>query len=693
MRAGRPDIPPFLVGVASIPAQAILLRELLSRGAGNELSLTLYLAIWLGGSAIGARIWGRVAGRSERFFTPSIVVGMLIVIGSVLLARFAPLPGVVPGEVPGPLAIGLFGLVVLFLAAFFTAGLFPLAARNSPSAGRAYVAEAIGALVGGLATTLLFVERVPPLAIVGIVGAVVIVGAVRKPITYAAAAILMLAAVAGVIDRIDNALFSRAWELRHPGLELKAHAATPTRVLTLSEREGEQWLFSDDSPREVLNDPYRDDRISALLLSVAPKVESILLIDFGAAYVAPVLSGAGVDRVACLLPEPEDTLLVPPAPGVVCHIGDPRRGLRNVQDTWDVIAMSGAEAVTVGSNRLWTVEAFKSMAERLSSTGVVVAIAPGGEAAPGSETISWRASVAEAMREAIGPTKVIDADDFIFVASRDRDVATLDPDTLANRYLSAGRLLETYPAIRFGVEFPRDRHRSLDAAPANTDFRPAAFAHAIARWARRAGLPARPPGFLPVLIASLGALLFVAPLFRRRTAARDGTIALIATGAASMGLDLLVLMAYQARVGVLQGGMGLLFGLFLGGSAIGAALALRVPEQSMRGFLIRVCLIQAVLILGATFLLPRFPLLPTVSATILYGLVACMLGVTCGLPFPLIARLSSAAHAWAADAIGGIFGAILVLAFVGWGIVVVGLALAALPLLATTRFLGSRGYT
>ncbi len=92
--------------------------------------------------------------------------------------------------------------------------------------------------------------------------------------------------------------------------------------------------------------------------------------------------------------------------------------------------MSGAEAVTVASNRLWTVEAFETMAQRLSPSGVVVAIAPGGEAAPGPEARSWRASVASAMTKAIGPTQAIDTDSFILVSSRDRGIATLDPDTL-----------------------------------------------------------------------------------------------------------------------------------------------------------------------------------------------------------------------------------------------------------------------
>jgi hypothetical protein len=347
----------------------------------------------------------------------------------------------------------------------------------------------------------------------------------------------------------------------------------------------------------------------------------------------------------------------------------------------------------VGSNRLWTAEAFASMSARLDAGGVVAAIAPGGQASAGPEARAWRASVGAAMRTAIGPVRTIDADDFIFVSAARSGEATLDPDTLALRYERGGKKLLSYPSARFAVEFPRTRHCILEAAPANRDLRPAAFAHALSRWARRAGLPARPPAFLPVLVAAIGLLLFGLPLLLRRSRSRDGTVVLVATGAASMGLDLLVLMAYQSRVGVLQGGMGFLLGAFLGGTAAGAALAMRAALGSTRPFLLRVCLVQAVLAAGAALLLPRLPFAPTVGASALYGLVAGALGVTCGLPFPIIAGAGTAGRAWAADAAGGIFGAVLVLAIVGWGVTVAGLALAALPLLATTRLLGSRDCT
>ena len=461
----RNDIPPFLVGIASIPAQAILLRELLARGAGNELSLTLDLALWLGGSALGARLWGRAGRRGHPPFAPLLLLGLVIVIAALAAGRFAPLPGVVPGEVPGPLAILTLGALVLFLPAFFTAGLFPLAAGFSRSAGRAYVAEAVGALVGGLGTTLLLVARVDALTILALTGVVVVSGVVRARARWIVAGLFLLGIVSGGTSRLDDILFARAWEAQHPGLELLRHAATPTRVLTLSEREGEQWLMADGSPREVISDPYRDHRIAALLLAVAPRVESVLLIDFGAASVAPVLAKAGVERVVCLLAEREDTLLVPPAPGVVCVIGDPRRSLRNVQDSWDVIALSGGEAVTVGSNRFWTAEAFESMSARLDTAGVVVAIAPGGQASAGPEAQAWRAAVASAMKDAIGPVRTIDADNFVFVSSARSGDATLDPDTLALRYERAGRSLPTYPSVRFAVEFPRRRRIAICGPP------------------------------------------------------------------------------------------------------------------------------------------------------------------------------------------------------------------------------------
>jgi hypothetical protein len=664
------------------------LRELLARGVGNELSLTFFLAVWLAGSAIGAKLWVRIGRGNASLSAPLLIAGTATVVAGLVLARLLPVPGAVTGEVAGPGAVILLGICILFVPALLTAGLFPLAASAGPSPGRAYVIEAIGALVGGCATTALMIGRVTSTAILALAIAAVAGCLLRRG--WILAILLLVAVVSGLAGRLDTILFASGWGQRHPGLMLRDHRATPTRSLALSEREGERWLFADEAPREALDDPYRDDAVAALLLAIGPDAERILLVDFGQATVAPALIGAGVSEVVCLLPEPEDTLLVPTAHGVEFRIGDPRRSLRDLPIGWDRIAVSGPEAVTVSSNRLWTSEMFALMASRLAARGVIVAIAPGGEAAVGPEAEGWRRSVASALREAVGTTRTIDADRYIFAASPDPSAASLDPDSLTRRFRRSGRVLRTYPPERFGVEYPTHRLRTLDSAPANRDAHPAAFTHALGRWIRRAGLPVDLPHLPAVAVGGLLVLLLLAPLLLAPRLERDADAVLIATGAASMGLDLLVLMTYQARVGILQGGLGALLGAFLGGTAIGGAISTAARPRSVSGYLVAICLTQVGLAVLATFMLPRLPFDPTVLSTTLFAIFACALGVTCGLPFPIVAKRTSTARAWAADSVGGILGALLFLVCIRWGLSVTGLVLAALPLIVTTRFLGSR---
>ena len=77
------------------------------------------------------------------------------------------------------------------------------------------------------------------------------------------------------------------------------------------------------------------------------------------------------------------------------------------------------------------------------------------------------------------------------------------------------------------------------------------------------------------------------------------------------------------------------------------------------------------------------------ASTPAYALAALLLGIACGLPFPIVAAETSAARAWAADAAGGVIGAIAVLFLISHGFVTVGFALAIAPLAAVARIFGS----
>jgi hypothetical protein len=669
MRMDQRDAAPFLIGLLALPAQAVLLREFLARCGGNEIVLTLALFVWLLGSAVGALVWRRMGPLGPHDALRLLGVGLLVVLSSLILARFVALPGGVPGELPRPWAIGWIAFLVLFPAAFFTAGLFPVVAAEP---GRAYALEALGAMIGGVLTTALFVLRVPAFVILGGVAACIALAWRRTAGVLLAAAILILA-IGGPVARLDDWLFRTSWEGRRTGLRLLEHAATPERTLALAEREGQRWLFADDRLRATLDDTASAEATAALLASCAPSPRTFLLVDFGADGTAAALARAGASRVLCLLPEREDTLFAPWGGGVEHRIGDPRRSIRNLHDAWDVVAIVGGEATSVAANRLWTEDAFRDMRARLAPAGVVLAITPGGDAAPGTEARAWRSSVAEAMRVAIGAVLAVDADRYVLAASRRGGDAALDPDSLRERYERGAWSFSSDPAARFAVEYPRSRSVAPAPAAPNRDDRPAAFAHALGRWSKMMGLAPGPSPWLALLVPLP---LLLLPAFAGR---REAPI--VATGAVAMGLDLLVLMAYQARVGMLQAGLGALLGAFLGGTAIGAWIA--AARRATRRWLPAIALIQILIACASGWLLPHLP-----ASTAVYALAGLLLGVACGLPFPIVAMESSAARAWAADAAGGAIGAVAVLFLVSRGFVTLGFALAIPPLAAMTRVLG-----
>ncbi len=713
MRINRSDVPPFLIGLAALPAQAVLLRELLARGGGNELAVTIYLAVWLLGSALGARWWGRLLGSPDPRFGGLLAGGAIVAVVGVSVARFIPQPGGLPGEIPSPFAIALWGACVLFPPAFRTAGLFPLAvlrqedsgtgpqpARPGPAAGfvralaggapgRAYAAEAIGALTGGLAVTFLVLLRVPSLTILLLDLSILMLAISRKAVVRLAAGVLLLVAILGGSGAIDRVLFRAAWEGRHRGFHLVEHAMTPSRTLILAEREGQKWLLVDDALADVVDDAYRDEAIAALLLGVVPRVERVLLVDFGGAGVAAALARAGVREVTCLLPDREDTLLVPPASGVDYEIGDPRAALRWSRGDRDVIVISGGETAGIGANRLWTAEAFRAMALLLSPRGAIVVLLPGGEAAPVAGADERRMSIAAALAEAAGPVQAMDVDRFVLVASGRSEPASLSADSLAHRLRRSGRILPSYPPERFAAEYPPDRRVHLRAADANRDGRPVAVASAIRRWSRMAGLSSDPPKGLPIAMFILILVVVFVPW--ARGAGGAGTSVLLATAAVSMGLDLLVLMTYQARVGMLYGGLGALLGAFVGGTALGAILAGKIAaRRTSRRALVCSCLAQMILAGAAGLVLVRLPIAPPLLSSLPYAMISVLLGASCGFPFPLVARGSTAGSAWSTDALGGIIGAVLFLNVISWGIVPTGFALGALSLAAMARVLAAR---
>jgi hypothetical protein len=115
-------------------------------------------------------------------------------------------------------------------------------------------------------------------------------------------------------------------------------------------------------------------------------------------------------------------------------------------------------------------------------------------------------------------------------------------------------------------------------AAVNTDLRPVAVhrtALVLERSEGGGGLGIALAGFWPLVL--LAAALLAAALVRRgRSLGLAGQLSALTSGAAAMGLWVVLLMAYQAKVGALYGDLALLAAAFMAGLALGARLHARL---------------------------------------------------------------------------------------------------------------------
>lgn len=133
-----------LVGFCGIVAQIILLRQLLVRFHGNELTLGVILAVWLCAEGAGALAAGRLLRRAD---ARAVYAGTQLLFAAAVVASLAACraQGLFPG-VPRSEGVGLTGILAastmcLTLSAFLHGALFSCLAAGTRGIGAVYAWE------------------------------------------------------------------------------------------------------------------------------------------------------------------------------------------------------------------------------------------------------------------------------------------------------------------------------------------------------------------------------------------------------------------------------------------------------------------------------------------------------------------------------------------------------------------------
>jgi spermidine synthase len=594
----------FLTGLVSLLGQIVLLRELNVAFYGIELIYLIGLGIWMLLTAAGALIGGSrpSAGRTATLF---LCFALFLPLGVVFLRANRLLMGGVPGAYL-PFLQQMAVLVIALLPAGLLSGLLfrqtaALHAERGRTLAGAYGIESAGSLAGGVLATLCFrygIQNFPLAVACGLIAVAAALflfpGKGSRPGRISAAGLAaILIAVLYQAPPLDRRM--TAWN--HPGLV--ATTDSPYGRITATAQTGQVSVFTNDAL--AFESGGTEAELFAHLTALQhPEPRRILLLGGGWDGTLRELLRHRPVRIDSVVFDPASLALLRrhlPAdirasltdPAVRLTRADPRHFLKNRGFAWDLILVGMPEPSSGETNRFYTREFFAQCAARLHPGGIVALRLPASENIWTPAAARRTASVYHALAAVFHEVLVLPGAMTVITAS----AAPLprSPEVLIDRLQERGlqTRLVSPPYIRY--LFTNDRFADVERrlketdVPENTDILPVCYPYTVISWLSRffpsltltdlTGFGADGKGVGKVgwsVMLGLGiglALLFLGS--RLRPAWQRGLLAAVA-GFLGIVSESVLILAYQAKEGVLYQEIGLLLAAFMAGLALGAPI-------------------------------------------------------------------------------------------------------------------------
>lgn len=682
-------------GVSSVVTQLLLIREFLATFHGNEFVIALILSTWL--LLGGAGAWLANIAAVRRPAAAARLGGLsLALAGSTPVLFFAVrglrdvffIHGTSVGFYPtlaytfGTLAP--FCLLVGFLLPY---SLFVLRAAQPGYPGAVvYMTDNLGDVAGGALFSFALVFLVTPLQAVLVANVPLLAcgwylaGPERrfKPATLFAATAVLSLLVAGVLGERRSLATSEA-ELVH------YRESRHGRITVFKDRE-QYTLFSDGAPALSTQNQGLAEEAIHFPLSQLDRVDSLLLISAVGGMLAEVEKHrpAHVDYVEL---DPAMSALslayglLRPIPGLEIINEDGRQWLRRPGRVYDAIIVNLREPETFQTNRFFTERFFALAKSRLAPGGVLSFGMDGFDgylAEPQRRKLSiLHATVARHFRHVL----LLPGQSTVFLC-RDRPIDPGIPARLRAKGVVADFISGYYEGDVTPERIERLNGLLLKGLPTNQDESPRLMRVMFSQWFAK---HASSPGWFAAALCALAAL-YVGRL-------RRAEFVLFTTGATAMGVEVLVIFAFQIFFGYIYFEIGMIVTVFLAGLLPGAWLGDRLSGRGRR-VMIATDLILLLLLAGFMAALglggDRLP----VGFYLVFGFAVSF---ACGCQFPAALRLGggdnpAAARAFSADLVGAACGTLVTsVALIPWlglypaALCLIGLKSASLVLMASTH--------
>jgi spermidine synthase len=698
MRAFPLKISLLIMGISSIVAQILLMRELLVSFLGNELTLGVILANWMLLEALGAFVLGKSVEGTEKRLEIYVLLQIIFSLAfpfAIYLSRiFKNFLLTTPGEglVFGPVLYASF-LILLPVAvshgALFTYGsklYSQYLQEDAPSIGKVYVLETVGFVIGGILITFLLIRFLNSFEIAFVIGllnmviSTSLVWGREKPLFGFRSALKYLSILL-ILSFIYLFLRPEAEKI-HPSpirsqwkeLQVIHYENSVYGNVTVTKR-GEQFTFFTDGVPSVTtpipNIASIEDFVHFPML-IYEKPNSVLVLSGGVGgmiheilkYPVAQVDYVELDPLLLRLAQKFRTPLTETELSdkrVSIHYTDARFFMNKTSNEFDMIFIGLSSPQDLRMNRLFSTEFFSIAKQKMRPDGMIVLTLPGSLTYISPELRDLNGCIWNTLKTVYRFVRVIPGDTNLYLASDSDKLERVTPAEMIERLeeskIKTSLFKKAYIRYRLHERWFKWFEQSMESRTKhiNSDFHPLGVFYSLSYWNAL---------FSPYLagvfnwfagmsitegIMVVSSLTFlIAALFVNWPSCSGYSIpyAIFITGFSAMIFDLAIIFTFQTLYGYLYHQIGLLVAVFMVGVAVSSHMMNRCVERIRKSLLIFLVLEGGIilfsLLLPFVFLIPSHHIEKTVVYVILYGfffVVSFLAGTSIGLQFPLASKI------------------------------------------------------
>jgi spermidine synthase len=710
-----------LIGFTAVIAQIVLMRELIVVFYGNEISLGLMLANWLLWTALGSSLLGRLVSRARQ---PQKLMAALQVLVSLAL----PLTIVamrasrlafhsLPGEILGPRPMFLTSLVTLSFFCVISGSMFAAGSRlfadevgtsTAIATSSVYLFEAVGSGVGGILASLLLIRFLTAFQIASLLGLLNLLAAVSLAARESRRRYALLGALLAAVAFLLFPFGNRALECKSLAYLWHGFRVIETRNsvygnLAVVEAGQARSLFENGLPVASGADVAAAEEAVHFALLEHPSPRTLLLVGGGVnGSLAQALQHSTLQQVDYVELDPTILDLArrrfpkewAPAEAdrrVAVHQADGRLFLKTCARSFDVIIVNLPDPQTAQLNRFYTLEFFREAALKLTPGGILSFQVTAAENYISPELADFLRCMSKTLRAVFPEVAAIPGGTVHFFASNQPGTLTSDPAQLIARLQS--RRLQTRYVREYYLPFRLAPDRMMDLrlqtepqpeTPLNRDFAPIAYYFDVALWSARfhgassqwfAALARIRFGEVLAavalaLVSLVGLVCWLCGRGGLQTRPYAAGFCVTAMGATLIGLEVLLLLGFQAIYGYVYHQLAIVIAALMVGMAVGARLAspsARQPATAPASARSEIRLLAVLQLLAAAsplvlygllecFSRARHPLSLFLVSQVLFPTLALLAGMLGGYQFPLASRIYFACSKDSARSAGTLYG-------------------------------------